>query len=194
MKGVMGLAQLAFALGSDIAILTGGPRMLGFDEALLGGIGFNVLNVAVLAFILWKVLYGPVKKVLADRAARVQATLSDAEKMFHDAEDFKSEYTSKLSGIDTERAGILDSVKKRALTDEAAIIRKANEQAEILKSRAYDDIEREKEKAQDEMKRQIIGLSAVLTMRYIAGAIDSEHQNKLLDDIIQEMRITKWQN
>jgi hypothetical protein len=44
------------------------------------------------------------------------------------------------------------------------------------------------------MKRQIIDLSAMLTKRYISGAIDSEHQNKLLDDIIMEMRVAKWQS
>lgn len=189
------MAHLALALASNTAILTAGtPRMLGFDMALVTGIGFNIFNIALLAFVLWKVLYDPVKKVLADRAARVRAQLEDADKMFKDAEGYKSEYNAKLGGIDGERAGILDSVKKRALTDEAAIIKKANEQAEVLKSRAYDDIEREKEKAQDEMKRQIIDLSALLTMRYISGAIDSERQKVLLDDIIKEMRVAKWQN
>ena len=139
-------------------------------------------------------MYGPVKKYLAERAARVQAQIEDAETMRSEAEGYRSEYSTKLSEIDVERTGILDSVKKRALTDEAAIIKKANEQAEHLKSRAYDDIEREKDKAQDEMKKQIIELSTILTMRYISGAIDSEHQNKLFDDIIQEMRVAKWQN
>ena len=188
--------HLAQILGQNIAVLTvgGHDRMLGFDMALVTGIGFNILNVIALAYILWRVLYGPVKNFLAARADRVQAQLDDADKMFKDAEGFKSEYTAKLSGIDSERAGILDSVKKRALTDEATIIKKANEQAEILKARAYDDIEREKEKAQDEMKRQIIDLSAMLTMRYISKEIDTDHQRKLLDDIIEEMRVANWQN
>jgi len=168
--------------------------MLGFDEALVFGIGFNVLNVAVLAYILWKVLYGPVKKFLADREARVKSQISDAEAMRKDAEGYKSEYSAKLGEIDNEKTGILDSVKKRALTDEAAIIKKANESAEQLKSRAYEDIEREKDKAKDEMKKQILELSTILTMRYISGAIDSSHQDKLLDDIIEEMRVAKWQS
>ncbi|MCL2616267.1 MAG: F0F1 ATP synthase subunit B [Defluviitaleaceae bacterium] len=187
--------QFASILGQNIVVLTAGQdRMLGFDMALITGVGFNILNIMVLAYVLWRVLYGPVKKFLADRAARVQAQLDDADKMFKDAESFKSEYTSKLDGIDAERANIMDSVKKRALTDEAAIIKKANEQAEALKNRAYDDIEREKEKAQDEMKRQILELSAILTQRYISEMIDSDHQNKLLDDIIEEMRVAQWQN
>lgn len=196
-KGEMALDHVALTAMQIMPMLTAGEgtsRMLGFDMALVYGVGFNVLNIAVLAYVLWKVLYDPVKKFLAERADRVQAQLDDADKMFKDAEIYKSEYNSKLSGIDTERAGILDNVKKRALSDEATIIKKANEQAEVLKTRAYDDIEREKEKARDEMKRQIIDLSAVLTMRYISENIDSNHQNKLLDDIIEEMRVAKWQN
>ena len=178
----------------NTVVLTSNPdRMLSFDIALVWSVGLNILNVAGLAFILYKILYGPVKKFLAERAARVQAQIDDAETMLRDAQGFKSEYSTKLSEIDVERTSILDTVRKRALTDEAAIIKKANEQAESLKHRANEDIEREKDKAQDEMKKQIIELSTILTMRYISGAIDSEQQNRLLDNIIEEMRAVRWQ-
>ena len=172
----------------------GFDRFLGFDAAWITGVGFNILNILVLAYILWRILYGPVKKFLADRAARVQAQIDNAETMLKDAQSYKEEYSGKLSGVEVERASILDSVKKRALTDEATIIKKANEHAEQLKTRAYGDIEREKEKAQDEMKKQIIDLSSMLTLRYISTTINEEHQNKLFDDIIEEMRAAKWQS
>ncbi|MCL2673846.1 MAG: F0F1 ATP synthase subunit B [Defluviitaleaceae bacterium] len=184
-------------LGQQMMIImtaAGGPRFLGFDAAWITGVGFNIINILILAYILYRVLYGPVKKYLADRAARVQAQINDAETMFKDAEGYKEEYSNKLSCVDAERATILDSVKKRALTDEAAIIKKANEQAEQLKARAYSDIEREKEKAQHEMKKHIIDLSSMLTLRYISTTINEEHQNKLVDEIIDEMRAAKWQS
>ena len=187
--------NLALFFGQQAIILTTGyNRMLGFDAAMVQGTLFMMLNIAILAYILWKVLYGPVKKFLADRAARVSAQLDDADKLFKDAEEFKSEYSSKLSGIDSERTSILDNVRKRALSDEAAIVSKANEQAQLIKTRASDEIEREKEKAQDEIKRQIMDVSAMLTMRYISKNIDVAQQNKLLDDIIEEMRVASWQN
>ena len=181
-------------VGLNTMLLTGGDFMLRFDMSTVWGVGFNILNIAALAFILYKVLYGPVKKVLADRAARVQTQINDAETMLKDAEGFKSEYSTKLKDIDSERTSILDTVRKRALSDEASIIKNANEQAEQLKNRAYDDIEREKDKAQDEMKKQILELSTLLTMRYISGNINSDQQNKLMDDIIEEMRVAKWQS
>jgi F-type H+-transporting ATPase subunit b len=64
----------------------------------------------------------------------------------------------------------------------------------MMKVRAHDEIEREKDHAQFEMKRQIIDISAMLAMRYISDSINSDHQTKLLDDIIEEMRVAKWQN
>gem|GEM_PF-1613197 len=172
----------------------GGPRFLGFDAAWITGVGFNIINILVLAYILWRVLYGPVKKYLADRAERVQSQIDNAEEMLKNAEGYKEEYSAKLCGVEAERASILDSVKKRALTDEATIIKKANEQAEIIKARATSDIEREKEKAQHEMKKHIIDLSSMLTLRYISTTINEEHQNKLFDEIIDEMRAAKWQS
>jgi len=193
MKGVMGLVPI-FEHQVMIMATAGTARFLGFDAAWITGVGFNIINILVLAYIMYRVLYGPVKKYLADRAARVQTQISDAEIMFKDAESLKEEYSSKLSCVDVERADILDSVKKRALTDEAAIIKKANEQAEMLKTRAYSDIEREKEKAQHEMKKHIIDLSSMLTLRYISTTINEEHQNKLFDEIIDEMRAAKWQS
>ena len=194
----MGLSFSSQILGQQVMIMTtvgaGVDRFIGFDAAWVTGVGFNMLNILVLAYILWRILYGPVKKYLADRAARVQTQIDDAETMFKDAEGLRAEYSNKLSCVDAERANILDSVKKRALTDEATIVKKANEQAEMLKTRAYSDIEREKEKAEHEMKKHIIDLSSMLTLRYISTTINEEHQNKLFDEIIDEMRAAKWQS
>ena len=192
------MVHLASNIGNFALLLTHVPhennRVLGFDTQAVFSTAFNIMNIAVLAFILWRLLYGPVKEYLAKRTARIEAQIADAATRLDEAEGFKNEYTTKLGQIDTERVSILDSVKKRALTDEAAIIKKANEMAEQLKIRANDDISREKDKANYEMKRQILELSTMLAARYISEKIDADHQNKLLDDIIEEMRGAKWQS
>ena len=169
-------------------------RFLGMDSVLFFTAGFNIINVLLLVYLMYKILHKPVTKYLADRADRVRGQIDEAEAMFKDADKLKADYAAKMGNIDIERDNILETVKKRALTDESQIIRKANEQAEQSKQRAYADIEREKDKAQAEMKRQILMLSTMLTERYLGDQINTEHQNKLLDEIIEEMRGVNWQS
>lgn len=180
----------------QVLVLTGGgtDQFIGIDLGLLYNIGFTMLNIVALVFIMYKLLHGPVTRFLKKRADNIETQINDAAAILKEADILKGEYGDKLKDIDAERENILETVKKRALTNEAQVIKKANEQAEQVKQRAYDDIEREKDKAQAEMKRQILVLSTMLTERYLSDSLNTEHQNRLLDDIIEEMRGAKWQS
>ncbi len=168
-------------------------RMLGFDTQFLIGIGFQLLNTGIIVGILAYFLYEPVKKFMAERQARIEKQINDAEKLEKDALALKEEYEQKLSKINVERTELLEDARKRAGQTEAEIIAKAKEEANKIKERAMLDIEREQEKAKDEMRTQIIELSTTMASRYVQANIDNETQNKLLDEVISDLGEIKWQ-
>ncbi len=139
-------------------------------------------------------LYEPVKKYMADRANRIKSDIENAEKMVAEAEKLKAEYAEKIKNIEVERAEILDEARKIAKENEAVIISEAKNEANIIKERAKLDIVREQEKAKDDMKREIIDISTLIANRYVAQTIDLDTQNKLFDEIIEDLGDAKWQN
>ena len=54
------------------------------------------------------------------------------------------------------------------------------------------DIQREQEKAKDEIKKQIIEVSSIMASRFVAEAIDREKQEKMVDEVISDLGEVKW--
>lgn len=168
--------------------------VMGFDKQFLIQLGFQLLNTAVLCFILTKLLYKPVKKFLADRKEKIAKQIDNAQAQLSDAEKLKAEYEMKLRDIEKERDEILDEARSRGKQREQQIISEAKQEAETLKSRAMLDIQREQEKAKDEIKKQIIEVSSLVASRFIASSMDEATQNKLVDEVISDLGEVKWQS
>ncbi len=167
--------------------------MIYFGAEFLDGIVYYIINVAIIAGALSYFLYEPVKKFMHERQERIKKQINDAENIEKEAIQLKSEYEEKLSKINVERTEILEDARKRATKMEAEIIAEAKEEAMKIKKRAMLDIEREEERARDDMRTQIIELSTSMASRYVEVNIDDETQNKLLDEVISDLGEVKWQ-
>lgn len=167
--------------------------LIRLDADLVAQILFQWINTAIVIFILGKLLYNPVKKGLKDRRERIAKNIEDAEALLKNANDMKAEYETKLSGVSAERTQILEEARKFAKDAETDIIAGAKEEANIIKNRATLEIEREKEKAKDSMKAEIIEISTLIATRFVSETIDENTQNKLFDEVIESLGDTSWQ-
>lgn len=164
------------------------------NQEFLIQLAWQLLNTAVLCAILTKLLYKPVKKFLQERKERISNQIDSAEQRLKEAESLKLEYESKLKEIETEKAEILASARERAKLNETQIIDEAKKEAQILKERATLDIQRAEEKAKDDIMKQIIEVSSLMTSRFIAASMTEEEQNKLVNEVISDLGEVKWQN
>ena len=182
-------------LYSGLSLLDGAlpeGNVLGFDAGLLQEIVITLINVTILVVILAFILNKPLKKFLQDRKDRIAGQIADAQTKLRDAEDFKKQYEQKLAGADTERDEILNSAKSRAQLNEKNIIAEAQKEAESIKQRAALDIEREQSKLRDDFKTQLVELSALIAGKYLQEKMDSQTQNRILNDTINGLGDVKW--
>lgn len=166
--------------------------IISFDKQMLGTLIIQLIVTAVLFFIIGKILYNPVLEFLHKRSEGIKNDLENAENSMKEANALKLEYEGKIKNIESERSEILEKAHKDARNNEAEIIAAAKTEATTIKERALLDIEREKAKAQDEMKTQIIEISSLMANRFVAEKIDMETQNKLLNEVIEDLGDAKW--
>lgn len=169
-------------------------RMIGLDLQTLIATSISLINVSVLCFIMYKLLYNPVKKFLAARTERITTQLLNTDTNLKNAEALKADYEEKLSHIENERLEIYAVAQKRALEKYNQILMEAKQESEAIKSRAMLDIKREQAKAKDEMKTQIIEVSSLMASRFVANSMDTNMQNKLLEEVISDLEDVKWLN
>ncbi len=167
--------------------------LIRFDSTLVASLLFQWMNTAIMIIILGKLVYKPIKKVLKDRKDGIERNITEAQAELKDAKAMKADYESKLKEISAEKAEILENARKIAKDAEAEIISEARKEAELIKNRALTDIEREKDKAKDSMKAEIIEISTLIATKYVAEKIDESTQNRLFDEVIESLGDTSWQ-
>ncbi len=179
---------------TNVSPLADYDRIIGFDVELLMQMLPIYVSLAVIIYILGKLLYNPVLEFLDKRKNKIATELDDAQKALDEANALKADYEAKLKDIDAEKAEILEHARKVASDKEKEIIENAKEEANTLKNRAMLDIKREEDKARDDMKSSIIEISTLMASRYVATNLTNEDQSKLLDEVIESLGEVKWQN
>jgi F-type H+-transporting ATPase subunit b len=177
-------------------VLTAVPegRLFGLDMRTLIQMGANAVNIAVLAFILAKLLYKPVRRFMRARADGIRSQLDFARDETAKAKEMKLQYEQKLSDIDRERNEILDEARKQATESRQQIIAEAKLEADAVKERAAASVQNERERAQAEIKLAIIEVSAAMTEKFVNLAINKETHDKLFDETMAELEEMAWRS
>ena len=82
----------------------------------------QLINTAILCFILSKLLYQPVLKFLNARKEKISSQIDKTEADMAQAQALKKEYEEKLKNIESERTAILQEARTTALKNSQIII------------------------------------------------------------------------
>ena len=144
-------------------------------------------NLMIQLVIFKKLLLNPVKKVIAERKAKADSQIADAEKLRTEAEAMKAEYEQNLQNARTEANQIVAAAQKTAAARSEELLGEARAQAAALKQKAEADIAQERKKAVNEVKDEIGGMAMEIASKVVEREIkESDHQD-LIDEFIKNV-------
>lgn len=159
---------------------------------------FDVVLVLIAVFFLFLImsykLFNPARKLLQDRQKRIQDDIDNASNDREEAQALKAEYEAKLKNVDKEAEAILSETRQKALKNEAKIIEEAKIEASRIIARAQEEAELEKKHAMDDMKQEVIQIASLMASKVVAANIDTNIQNSLVDETLREMGESTWQS
>ena len=168
--------------------------LFGLDAQLL----FNTLLMIVSIFFLFLamsyLLFNPVRKLLEDRQAKIASDIDTALAEKEDAAKLKAEYETKLRDIDKEAEQILSEARRKALKNEAKIIDDAKLEAASIMRRANEEAELAKKRAMDEVKQEMVAIASMMAAKVVAANIDTTIQDALVEETLKEMGESTWQS
>lgn len=170
------------------------PRLFNLDPQLLHDAVLLAIAVFVMFLFLSYMLFNPAREMLKKRQDKVKDEIDSAEKSKEDAAKLKEEYENRLREIHKEEDVILGAARKKALDNEAKIIEDAKAEAANIIARANKQAELEMKKAQDEIKKEIISVAALMAEKVVSDKIDIEIQDSLIDDTLKEIGEKTWQS
>lgn len=169
-------------------------RLIGFDPQLLHDAVQVGINIFILFFALSYLLFNPVRDVLEKRKKKIADELAQAADDKKSAAEMKAEYEEKIKSVNKEADDILEAARKKAKKREEEMLAEAKAEAARVIRRAHREIELEKKKAVDEMKKELIDIAALMAGKAVSGSLDVTIQESLIDETLKEMGESTWQS
>ena len=82
--------------------------------------------------------------------------------------------------------------RKRALDNEQRIVSEAREEANRILERARTEAELEKQKAADDVKREMVVLASLMAGKVVKASIDTTVQDSIVNDTLKEIGENTW--
>ena len=169
-------------------------RLFDLDLQLLADATLMIIAVFVLFLIASYFLFNPVREMMAKRQATIKGELDSAAKDREDASLLKEQYEEKLKNINIEAEAILSDARKRALENENKIVAQAKDEAARIIDRARVEAELEKQKAADDVKREMVVLASIMAGKVVKASIDTTVQESLVNETLKEIGESTWQS
>ena len=145
----------------------------------------QICNLMIQLVIFKKFLLKPIKQVIADRKAKADSEIADAQKLRTEAEAMKAEYEQNLQNARTEANQIVATAQKTATARSEEIVGEARAQAAALKQKAEADIAQERKKAVNEVKDEIGGIAMEIASKVVEREISEKDHKDLIDEFIK---------
>ena len=147
----------------------------------------QICNLMIQLVIFKKFLLKPIKQVIADRKAKADSEIADAQKLRTEAEAMKAEYEQNLQNARTEANQIVAAAQKTAAARSEELLGEARAQAAALKQKAEADIAQERKKAVNEVKDEIGGIAMEIASKVVEREIREEDHRDLIDEFIKNV-------
>ena len=147
----------------------------------------QILGFLLLVWILRKYAWGPVLKALEDRRQKIEGDFREADRAKEQANELKLSYELKLRAADAEARTRIQSAVEEGQRVAAEIKAQAQTEATQRLARAEDEMMREREKAKEQLKEQIIKLSLGAAAKILRQKLDDPAQRRLASEFVDEV-------
>lgn len=148
---------------------------------------FTFANLIILYLFLKKLLFKPVKDMIDSRQKEIDDLYADANRSKTDAQQLKTEYEGRLAAANAESEEILKVANRKAQLRQEQILKEARDQAAQTLRRADEQIEMEKKRAMNEIKDDVSVMAVDIASAVLARNIKREEQSELIDSFIEKL-------
>ncbi|MHC6201566.1 F0F1 ATP synthase subunit B [Breznakiellaceae bacterium SP9] len=147
----------------------------------------TALNIAILFFVLRRLLFKPVTKFMAERTRRIEESINQAEKDKTQAKALLAQYEDQLKSAETEVEAILRSARETAEQDAKEIIQAGKQQAQQYLEGARKQFEGEQHAALAQFRAQAAGLVILAATQVLKRELNAEDLNRFAQMTLAEL-------
>ncbi len=164
----------------------------------LAGLGINlptlvaqIVNFVILFGLLYLVAYKPIMRMLDERSRRVKESMEQTEYIKEQAERAEDEAKKRIEQASKEGGNVIAQAAKAGEEIRQKAQHEAKKDAETLIARARGEIQRERDDAVDELRREFADLTIKAAEKVIDRSLDKKAHRELIDEVLKEDKALK---
>jgi F-type H+-transporting ATPase subunit b len=163
------------------------------DAGIVGMFGLDwklflaqLINFGIILFVLWKWVFGPVTKGLAQRTEKIESSLAEAQRIAEERETFDSWKQGEISTVRTEAAAILTQAKRDAENLRSEMVEQTKLEQEKVMAAAQAKLEAEKQSMLESAKGELADLVVKATETIIRRKLDPKKDAELINEALKQ--------
>lgn len=146
-----------------------------------------IITFALVLFVMIKLVWPIVLKILDERAEKIENSLKSAEEAKIEAEELLNDSKEKIGAAQKESATIVEAGKVAGEKEREEIIKRAEAEAAEIVSQGYASIEAERKAAQAGMQADSAKLAVTIAEKILGEKITEKVDAKMIEAAIADM-------
>lgn len=151
-------------------------------------------NVIILYVILKRFFFEKIHNFMQKRQDAIKDAIDSADALNRKADTKMENYNKRIANAEAEGREIIRAAKVKADAQADEIVEDARRQAGEIIVKAEKTIEKEREKATEEMRHEIAALAILAAEKIVEREIQNIGQEAIVDEVIRKARSDQWQN
>lgn len=147
----------------------------------------QIINFAVLLFVIVKFAKKPFKEYLKNRRAAVKERIEEAERLLKEAQEVKALYAEKLSRLPEEIDAFRASALKEAEAERTKILAEAQELASRIREQARLAYEQELKEALQRVRAEVASHTIKTAEEVVRERFTKEDNDRMVEDFIRNV-------
>jgi len=151
----------------------------------------QIINFAILLGLLYLVAYKPVMKMFDERSRKIRESMELTESIKEQAARAEEEVKKHLEAASKDGQEVIARAVRTGGEVRQKAQQEARQEAESLISKARLEIQRERDAAIDELRKEVADLTILAAGKVIDRSLDKEAHRQLIDKVLEESTTLK---
>jgi len=166
----------------------GGLASLGINMPVLLA---QIINFVILFGLLYLVAYKPIMRMLDERSRKIKESMERTEYIKQQAERAEEEAAKRIEAAAKEGQEAITRALRTGEEIRQGAQQQARQEAEALIARARAEIQRERDEAIDELRKEFADITIMAAEKVIDRTLDKKAHRQIIDKVLEESKTLK---
>ena len=147
---------------------------------------WQIINFLILLFLLQRLLFKPVLRLMDQRATKIRTSIDEATRMQKLADEIREMNETSVEDAKRRANEIMEGARQTAEQYEASEKQRVASEIELHRQRALDDIELQRQRAVADVRRVVVDLAIEAAGKVIEQKLSRDEHVKIVEGFLTQ--------